>query len=71
MSETTLSFSKLRARRVYVTENAAKKISKNPEVVEKASRRRFTEEYKRRISLEAEACTQPFEIGALLRREGL
>ncbi len=54
-----------------MTENAAKKISKNPEVVEKASRRRFTEEYKRRISLEAEACTQPFEIGALLRREGL
>ena len=54
-----------------MTENADKKISKNPEVVEKASRRRFTAEYKRRISLEAEACTQPGEIGALLRREGL
>ena len=39
-----------------MTENADKKISgKNPEVVEKASRRRFTAEYKRRISLEAEA----------------
>ncbi|MDV6034719.1 MAG: AAA family ATPase, partial [Phycisphaera sp. RhM] len=37
MSETTLSFSKLRARRVYMTENADKKISKNPEVVEKAA----------------------------------
>ena len=54
-----------------MTENSDKKISKNPEVVEKASRRRFTAEYKRRISLEAEACTQPGEIGALLRREGL
>ena len=54
-----------------MTGHADKKISENPEVVEKASRRRFTAEYKRRISLEAEACTQPGEIGALLRREGL
>ncbi len=54
-----------------MTENADKKISKNPEVVEKAARRRFTEEYKRRIAIEAEACTQAGEIGALLRREGL
>ena len=54
-----------------MTENANKKISENPEVVEKASRRRFTAEYKRRISLEAERCTQPGEIGSLLRREGL
>ena len=54
-----------------MTENADKKISKNPEVIEKAARRRFTEEYKRRIAIEAEACTQPGEIGALLRREGL
>ena len=54
-----------------MTENADKKISKNPEVIEKASRRRFTAEYKRRIAIEAEACTQPGEIGALLRREGL
>ena len=54
-----------------MTENADKKIEKNPEVVEKASRRRFTAEYKRRISLEAERCERPGEIGALLRREGL
>jgi transposase-like protein len=54
-----------------MTENTDKKIEKNPEVTEKASRRRFTAEYKRRISLEAERCTQPGEIGALLRREGL
>ena len=71
MSETTLSFSKLRARRIYMTEHAGRKPGENPEVTEKASRRRFTSEYKRRISLEAERCTQPGEIGALLRREGL
>lgn len=54
-----------------MTENTDKKISENPEVIEKASRRRFTAEYKRRIAIEAEACTQPGEMGALLRREGL
>jgi len=43
----------------------------NPEVVAKAARRHFTAEYKQRILQEAEACTQPGEIGALLRREGL
>lgn len=41
------------------------------EVPERAERRRFTAEYKRKILREAEACTKPGEIGALLRREGL
>src|SRR5574337_977443 len=41
------------------------------EVVAKASRRRFSAEYKLRILREAEACTAPGAIGALLRREGL
>lgn len=54
-----------------MTENADKKVEKNPEVAEKATRRRFTADYKRRIALEAERCTEPGEIGALLRREGL
>lgn len=40
----------------------------DPEVPAKASRRRFTSEYKRRILKEADACT---DLGALLRREGL
>jgi len=43
----------------------------DPEVVSQAERRRFSAEYKRRILQEAEACTQPGEVGALLRREGL
>jgi transposase len=41
------------------------------EVVAKATRRRFTAEYKLRVLREAEACTEPGAIGALLRREGL
>ena len=41
------------------------------EVVAKAERRRFTAEYKRRIVREADRCTKPGQIGALLRREGL
>jgi transposase len=41
------------------------------EVVAKATRRRFTVEYKRKILREAETCKAPGPIGALLRREGL
>src|SRR2546425_10061485 len=41
------------------------------EVVAKATRRRFTMEYKRKIVREADACKTPGTIGALLRREGL
>ena len=54
-----------------MTESANKNVKKNPEVAQKAARRRFTAEYKRRIALEAESCQQPGEVGALLRREGL
>lgn len=43
---------------------------KSPEVSEKASRRRFTKEYKQRILEEADRCSKQ-ELGALYRREGL
>ena len=43
----------------------------DPELVEGARRRRFTAEYKLRVLREADGCTKPGEIGALLRREGL
>ena len=43
----------------------------DPEVSDKAARRRFTAEYKSRIVKEAEACTEFGQVGALLRREGL
>ena len=41
------------------------------EVVAKASRRRFTMEYKRKMVREADGCKTPGAVGALLRREGL
>lgn len=41
------------------------------QVAAKPRRRRYTAEYKRRILKEADACTTPGAIGALLRREGL
>lgn len=43
----------------------------DPEVSERAARRRFTAEYKLRVLRDADACTGPGEVGALLRREGL
>jgi transposase-like protein len=41
------------------------------QVAAKPQRRSFTAEYKRQILKEADACTTPGAVGALLRREGL
>jgi transposase-like protein len=46
-------------------------VSSDPEVSAKASRRRFTVEYKLGILKQADFCTEPGSFGALLRREGL
>ena len=43
----------------------------DPEVVPLARRREFSAGEKLRIIEEADACTEPGEIGALLRREGV
>lgn len=43
----------------------------DPEVSAQSRRRRFTPAYKARIVEEVMACTEPGQIGALLRREGL
>jgi transposase-like protein len=43
----------------------------DPELVERGSRRRFTAAYKLSIVREADRCSKPGEIGALMRREGL
>jgi transposase len=43
----------------------------DPEVVPTAKRRRFTAKEKLRILEEADACIEPGELGALLRREGI
>ena len=45
--------------------------SADTEVVPRARRRHFTNAGKRRILQAADRCTQPGEIGALLRREGV
>lgn len=50
---------------------AESRLEQEVQVVAKAQRRRFTMAYKRRILQEAERCTKPGELGALLRREGL
>jgi transposase len=51
--------------------SGVKTVVPNPEVPEKASRRNYTAEYKRRILREAEVCKEQGQVGALLRREGL
>ena len=43
----------------------------DPEVSDKAKRRRFTAKYKLEILREADRCTKSGELGALLRREGI
>jgi transposase len=43
----------------------------NPEVPEKPVRRRFEAAYKLRILEEADRCSEPGQLGLLLRREGL
>jgi hypothetical protein len=43
----------------------------DPEVPEKKSRRRFTAKYKLGILAEIDGCTEPGEVGAILRRNGL
>ncbi len=43
----------------------------DPEVISKPQRRRYTAEYKLRMLQEYDACEQPGEKGALLRREGI
>ena len=43
----------------------------DPEVQPKSRRRRFTAKYKLRILEEVDRCSQPGEIGSIIRREGL
>lgn len=52
-------------------ESGAGKALRDPEVVERAMRRRFSAEYKLRILKLADSCTEPGSLGILLRREGL
>ena len=49
----------------------APEVVPDPEVAARPKRRRFTAEYKLRVLRQADACKEPGETGALLRREGL
>ena len=49
----------------------ARSLAGETEVTQKAKRRSFNAEYKRRIVKEADACKGSGDIGSLLRREGL
>jgi transposase len=44
---------------------------RDPEVLAKATRRRFSAEYKLQILDQVARCSGPGEVGSLLRREGL
>jgi transposase len=46
-------------------------LAQETEVLAKAQRRRFTAAEKLRVLCEADRCTNPGEVSALLRREGL
>ena len=46
-------------------------LAQETEVTAKARRRRFTAAEKLQLLREADACTKPGELGALLRRQGL
>ena len=54
-----------------VPNNAAASATPDPEVLPQPKRRVFTVAYKAKIVEEAQQCTEPGQIGALLRREGL
>jgi len=43
----------------------------DPEVAARRPRRRFTSQYKLEVLRKADACSQPGQLGALLRKEGL
>lgn len=43
----------------------------DPEVVERPVRRTFTAAFKQQVVAEADACREPGQLGALLRRQGL
>ena len=51
--------------------SSTRQIPANPEVVAKATRRRFTVDYKLKILEQADRCQDAGQLGALLRGEGL
>ncbi len=64
--------SELKSRKTGQGEGATVAVlSPDPELVERPRRRQFSAQYKLRVVREADACSKPGDVGALLRREGL
>jgi transposase len=61
----------MRARRDDPMDAQVAVVAEDVQVAAKPRRRTYTAEYKRWILREADACTTPGAVGALLRREGL
>jgi transposase len=59
------------ARRAADGQESSSAPNPDPEVAAVAKRRRFSGAEKRRILIEADRCTKPGELGALMRREGI
>lgn len=71
MGSTSSNNGSIGVRRLERGERTPGGVVPDSEVLAKAQRRRFTAEYKLRILEEADACMEPGEVAALLRREGL
>ena len=54
-----------------MTDRTEKPAANSPEVLEKPKRRTFDAAYRLRIVEEADRCSEPGQVGELLRREGL
>ena len=54
-----------------VDTSATMKADPDPEVLESKPRRKFTAKYKLEILRKADSCTEPGQVGALLRKEAL
>ena len=57
--------------RIKLINTSSVQTNSDPEVLENKPRRKFTAKYKLDILQKADSCTEPGQIGALLRREGL
>jgi transposase-like protein len=57
--------------RIKLVNTSSVKTNSDPEVLENKPRRKFTAKYKLDILRKADSCTEPGQIGALLRRQGL
>jgi transposase-like protein len=57
--------------RIKLVNTSSVQTNSDPEVLENKPRRKFTAKYKLDILRKADSCTEPGQIGTLLRREGL